>query len=186
MPPEYLTANSFSGYTDVAARPRYQDARMVSPLPDHRLRETPVPFADASVEDAMSHGVIHCAPETPLRTVARMMATHNVHAIYVFDYGDEADVNVELWGIVSDLDVAAAACGELDGRTARGAAVTPLQTVKSDQPLSDAAELMSLKGLTHLAVIDPASRRPVGVVSTLDVARAVAAGQGVREVQPSA
>jgi CBS domain-containing protein len=146
----------------------------------------PVPFCDASVADAMSHGVIRCAPETPLRAVARIMATYNVHAVYVFDYGDEADENVELWGLVSDLDVAAAACGEIDARTAGRSAVTPLLTVWSDQPLAEAAELMSLKGTAHLAVLDPVTRRPVGVVSTLDVARAIAAGQGVREVQASA
>lgn len=146
----------------------------------------PVPFGEASVADAMSHGVIHCQPATPLRSVARIMATYNVHAVYVFDYGDEADEAVEMWGLVSDLDVAAAACGEIDGRTAGEAAVTPLLTVTSDQRLAEAAELMALKGTAHLAVLDPVTRRPVGVVSTLDVARAVAVAQGVREVQPSA
>lgn len=154
-------------------------------LTDRPQREAPVPFAQASVADAMSHGVIHCAPETPLRTVARMMATHNVHAVYVFDYGDEADETVQLWGVVSDLDVAAAACGDIDARTAGESAVTPLVTVASNQPLADAAELMALKGTAHLAVLDPLTRRPVGVISTLDVARAVAAGQGAREVQAS-
>ena len=147
--------------------------------------ELPVPFGEASVADAMSHGVIHCAPETPLRSVARMMATYGVHAIYVFNYGDEDDESVELWGLVSDLDIAAAACGGLDGKTARESAVAPLHTVMSDEPLGVAAELMSLKGTAHLAVLDPASRRPVGVVSTLDVARAVAAETGIREIQAS-
>jgi CBS domain-containing protein len=151
------------------------------------LREDPViPFDEALVADAMSHGVIHCEPQTPLRTVARMMATHRVHAVYVFDYGREPDEAVELWGLVSDLDVAAAASGDIDIRTAGTAAVSPLHTVMSDEPLRSAAELMALKSLTHLAVLDPVTHRPVGVVSTLDVARAVAAGRGVREVEPSA
>jgi CBS domain-containing protein len=158
--------------------------RMNATVDQHE--RAPVPFCDAAVADAMSHGVIRCAPETPLRAVARIMATYNVHAVYVFDYGDEADENVELWGLVSDLDVAAAACGDIDGRTAGRSAITPLQTVWSDQPLAEAAELMSLKGTAHLAVLDPVTHRPVGVVSTLDVARAIAAGQGVREVQASA
>jgi len=146
----------------------------------------PIPFAEATIADAMSHGVIHCRPETPLRAVARIMATYNVHAVYVFDYGEEADESVELWGLVSDLDVAAAACGDLDGRTAGSSAITPLLTVESDQPLAEAAELMSLKNTAHLAVLDPVTHRPVGVVSTLDVARAIAVAQGVREVQASA
>ena len=158
--------------------------RMNATLDQHEAE--PLPFDEACVADVMSRGVIHCTPETPLRTVARIMATHNVHAVYVFDYGNEPDETVELWGLVSDLDVAAAACGEIDRRTAGGSAVTPLTTVMSDQRLAEVAELMSLKGTAHLAVLDPVTRRPVGVVSTLDVARAVAAGLGVREVQASA
>jgi CBS domain-containing protein len=145
-----------------------------------------VTFEEATVADAMSRGVIQCAPETPLRTVARMMATYQVHAVYVFDYGDEDDEDVQLWGLVSDLDIAAAACGELDAKTAAGSAVTPLQVVRSDQPLAAAAALMAFTGVAHLAVLDPETGRPVGVLSTLDVARAVAAGHGVREVYASA
>jgi CBS domain-containing protein len=33
---------------------------------------------------------------------------------------------------------------------------------------------MTESGVSHLAVVDPRTRRPVGVVSTLDIARAVA------------
>jgi CBS domain-containing protein len=124
----------------------------------------------------MSRGVIHCTPETSLRVVARLMTTHNVHAVFVFDYGNESDETTDLWGMVSDLDVAAAACGDIDACTAALSAVTPLQTVASDEPLTVAAQAMAFNGLAHLAVLDPATRRPVGVLSTLDVARAVAAG----------
>jgi CBS domain-containing protein len=48
-------------------------------------------------------------------------------------------------------------------------------TVTSDRRLSEAAELVVLNGIAHLAVLDPATQRPVGVVSTLDVARSIAA-----------
>jgi CBS domain-containing protein len=132
------------------------------------------PFDEATVADAMSRGVIHCTPDTSLRTVAQLMATHNVHAVFVFDYGSEADETAELWGMVSDLDVAAAACGDIDTSTAALSAVAPLQTVASDEPIATAAQTMALKGLAHLAVLDPATQRPIGVLSTLDVARAVA------------
>jgi len=33
---------------------------------------------------------------------------------------------------------------------------------------------MAESGVSHLAVVDPLTRRPVGVVSTLDIARAIA------------
>jgi CBS domain-containing protein len=64
--------------------------------------------------------------------------------------------------------------------------VTPLVSVASDQPLERAAQLMAEYGSAHLAVTDPRTERPIGVISTLDVARAIAAGRGVRETYPSA
>jgi CBS domain-containing protein len=136
-----------------------------------------LPFEEATVSEAMSWGVIHCTPETRLRTVAQLMTTHNVHAVFVFDYGNEADETTELWGMVTDLDIAAATCDDIDTCTAAISAVTPIHTVTSDAPLAVAAQEMAFNGLAHLAVLDPATRRPVGVLSTLDVARAVAAAE---------
>jgi CBS domain-containing protein len=136
-------------------------------------------FATARVADAMTTGVISCSPETPLRSVARIMARRHVHAVYVFDYGLEDDESVELWGLVSDLDLVAAARGEIDRKVARESSVTPLVTVRSDDPIEHAAQLMVEHEVSHVAVIDPATGRPVGVLSTLDVARVVAGeGQG--------
>jgi CBS domain-containing protein len=126
-----------------------------------------------TVADAMSAGVISCSPETRLTAVARLMATHRVHAVFVFEYGDEADEDVRLWGVVSDLDLAAAVAGGVLTRTARESSVTPLLTVHSGEPLARAAELIAQRGVTHLAVLDVETGRPVGVLSTLDIARAV-------------
>jgi CBS domain-containing protein len=128
----------------------------------------------ASVFDAMTSGLISCPPDASLRKVAQIMTRQRVHAIYVFDYGTEDDETVELWGLVSDLDLAAAGRGDIDVLTARDASVTPLVTVRSDDSLDHAAQLLSEYGVSHLAVIDPYSRRPVGVLSTLDIARVLA------------
>ncbi|HET7045224.1 MAG TPA: CBS domain-containing protein [Gaiellaceae bacterium] len=134
------------------------------------------PFGTETVADAMTHGVIRCSPDTPLRTVARIMAGHRVHAIYVFDYGDEDDETVALWGLVSDLDVVAAADADLDRITARDSAVSPLVTIASSDSLANAAHSMAETGVSHLAVVDPLTRRPTGVLSTLDVVRQLADG----------
>lgn len=152
----------------------------------HTEQKLPAPFETATVRDAMSPGVISCPPETPLRVVARMMATFNVHSIFVFEHQDEDDENPTLWAIVSDLDLVAASRLDVDARTAGASAVTPIVSVSTEAPIHDAAELMAQHGVAHLAVTDPASRRPVGVISTLDIARAIAAGNGVRETQASA
>jgi CBS domain-containing protein len=152
----------------------------------HMKQELPVPFEIARVSDAMSPGVISCPPETPLRTVARMMATFSVHSVFVFEHQDEDDEAPQLWGIVSDLDLVAAAQLDIDTRTAGASAVTPIVSVVSDAPLANAAELMAQHGVAHLAVVDPASHRPIGVISTLDIARSLAADHGERETYPSA
>jgi CBS domain-containing protein len=142
--------------------------------------ELPVPFETATVGDAMSRGVISCPAETPLRVVARMMATFGVHAIFVFDHAEE------LWAVVSDLDLVAATPLDLDAVTAGASAVTPLVSVAADSPIAEAGGLMAAYGVAHLAVTDGVSRRPIGVISTLDIARAVAAGRGPRETFASA
>ena len=138
---------------------------------DHRQQ---VSLARIHIADAMTTGVISCPPETSLQTVARLMAERHVHAVYVFDYGNEDDESVELWGLVSDLDLVAAAQGDIGRRTARDTSVTPLVSVRSDDSLARAAQLMAEYGVSHLAVLDPVSKRPVGVLSTLDIARVVA------------
>ncbi len=134
----------------------------------------PASFRDARVADVMTEGLISCAPSTPLRSVARLMATHRVHSVFVFDLGHEDDENVELWGLVSDLDLVAAAWADVDDQTAGESAVTPLVSVSRNDDLKHAAQLMAESGVSHLAVVDPHTRRPVGVVSTLDIARAIA------------
>jgi CBS domain-containing protein len=121
----------------------------------------------------MTSGVISCPPDTPLPHVAALMAREGVHAIYVFDYGVEDDETVELWGVVSDLDLVAAARGDIDELTARDACVTPLITARTDDMLDRAAQMLSENGASHLAVTDVFDGRPVGVLSTLDIARVI-------------
>ena len=145
-----------------------------------------MPFESATVGDAMSKGVISCRPETPLRVVARMMATYGVHAIFVFEHTEEDDEAQRLWAVVSDLDLVAATRLDLDSLTAGATAVTPLVSVPADSSIIDAGSLMAQYGIAHLAVTDPDTSRPIGVISTLDIARAVATGLGPRETFASA
>lgn len=126
-------------------------------------------FAASRVADAMTEGIVSCTPDTPLRTVAQLMAQHQIHAVYVFS-ADGA-----LWGVVSDLDLVAGARGDLDALTARDASVAPLLTIARDEPLERAARLFAETGGTHLAVVDGSTRRPCGVLSALDIARLIAA-----------
>jgi CBS domain-containing protein len=128
----------------------------------------------AVVAAAMTGGVISCGPETPLPDVARLMAERRVHAIYVFEDAEVDGDRTGLWGLVSDLDLVAAARTDFAALTARDAAVTPLVTVRGDDSLDHAAQLLAENGVSHLAVLDPLTARPVGVLSTLDIAGVVA------------
>jgi CBS domain-containing protein len=120
------------------------------------------------VADVMHAGVMTCAAETVLRDVAGTMATHRIHCVAVPAGPGGA---VEAWGIVSDLDViGAVAAGDIESRTAGEIAGTEALAISDDESVDRAVQLMSEHAVTHLVVVAAASGRPVGVISTLDVA----------------
>jgi CBS domain-containing protein len=121
--------------------------------------------------EAMRDVIVTCEPDTPLVEVAALMADHRIHCVVV----TEADSQTHApWALVSDLDLAAAAIEGIEGRVARQVSATPVVTVTSGEPLWRAAQLMTEHANPHLVVVDEATNRPVGILSTLDVA-AVAA-----------
>ncbi len=122
----------------------------------------------AYVEDVMHPGVFTCFFETPLETVARTMAAHQVHCVVGF--GDATDDDSRVWGLVSDLDVVAAAATDHVHRTAGTSAATEAVTIGPHESLRRAAELMTERGASHLLVVEPGSDKPLGVLSTLDIA----------------
>lgn len=132
------------------------------------------PFHEATVADAMHPGVLTCPPETSLITVARMMATYGVHAIVVTVPDDEGESSERGWAVVSDLDVAKAASMGHEDSTAGGMAQTKLVTVAPGETLQRAAQLLAEHEVSHLVVADTELDRPVGVISTLDIAAALA------------
>ena len=79
------------------------------------------------------------------------------------------------WGIVSDADLLRSAeSGDIDEEQARTIAAQPVVTIASSEALSHAAQLMIDRDVSHLIVLESRSARPIGVLSTLDVARALA------------
>jgi CBS domain-containing protein len=118
----------------------------------------------------MHHGVLTCRRDASLADVAELMATRRVHCVVVTDDADDPDA---LWGIVSDLDLAAASSvRDLDEQTAGAAAATTPLTVAPGETLQRAAQLMTEHGSAHLVVVDR-DGKPEGVVSTLDIAAAL-------------
>jgi CBS domain-containing protein len=135
----------------------------------------PVDLGSIEVAEAMHPGVLTCPLGTSLQDVARMMALYRIHAVVVFGEDTDDTDGPGLWGVVSDLDlVHAASTGELADFTAGGTAATPILGIAPDDTLQRAAQLMSEHDVTHVVVVDRTTTRPVGVLSTLDIARALA------------
>jgi CBS domain-containing protein len=130
-------------------------------------------LAHVRVRDAMHQGIISVHGDAPLRAVARVMAEHHVHAVVVTDPGDRDYP----WGIVSAVEVVAAAASGADPAAGEVAA-TEVLTISSDERLDHAAQLMSEHELSHLIVTDSANGHPSGVLSTLDIAAAYARSLG--------
>jgi CBS domain-containing protein len=127
------------------------------------------------VADAMHPGLISCSPDTPLRTVARMMATYRVHAILVTTHGGEKLPGGGAWGVISDTHLLRAAqADDLEEQASRAIAATPVLTVATADELAHAAQLMAEHEVSHLIVVEPRTARPIGVLSTLDIVRALA------------
>lgn len=122
------------------------------------------------VTDVMSDGLITCDTTTSLLVVARIMARARIHCIVVEGIREDRD-----WAILSDLDLVTASALGAHTQTAGEAAVSEPVTVSADETVERAAQLMAEHEISHLVVVDPRRERPVGVVSTLDVARALSA-----------
>lgn len=123
------------------------------------------------VGQVMRSRVLTCRAGTPARVLARMMVTHAVHAV-VLVAGEDADECVT--GIVTDRALAEAG---LEGREAVAEDLADRQatTVLADWSLEQAARQMLATGSAHIVVTDGRGT-PIGMISTLDLARMMAWG----------
>jgi CBS domain-containing protein len=132
----------------------------------------------ATVADAMHPGILSCDRDAVSTEVARMMASHHVHCIAVTAPSHDERAEPLVWGIISDLDLIGASLGSGSEPTAAALAQQPVISVKPSTPMLDAAQLMLTYRAAHLVVVDPDSQRPIGILSTLDVAGILAWGEG--------
>lgn len=134
--------------------------------------QKPARLGHVRVEDAMHPGVITCPAETPLREVARILTTKHIHCVVIpqiAGHGAQAS-----WSLLTALDLVGAAGEGIEDRTAVEIAATEPVTVSADDRLDRAAQLMAEHQVGHLIVVGAADGRPVGVLSTLDVAGVLA------------
>lgn len=126
---------------------------------------------ELTVGDAMHAGVFTCPEDASLETAAAIMAARSIHCVVVLEGPGEQ----KPWGVISDLDLVNAAFHRDAAEWKAGeAAGSPAVTIGSDQPLRRAAQLMREYGIAHLVAVDPETLLPLGVISTLDLARVIA------------
>jgi CBS domain-containing protein len=131
----------------------------------------------ATVADAMHPGILSCDADATLIDVARMMSSHHVHCIVVRGAPEGQAGEPLVWGIISDFDLLRAGLSRDAPDTAGELALAPIISVETSVALRDAAELMLAKGTSHVIGVDPETRRPIGVLSTLDIAGVLGWGE---------
>jgi CBS domain-containing protein len=134
-------------------------------------------FEHATVADAMHPGILSVSPDASLTDVARMMASRHVHCAAVMGISHEHGGESLIWGLISDLDVVKAGSEPESGQTAATLAQEPLISVEPSTPIREAARLMLSHGEAHVVVINPGTQRPIGMLSTLDIAGILAWGE---------
>jgi CBS domain-containing protein len=126
------------------------------------------------VRDAMQLGLFHCDAGDDVAAVVRTMAEQSIHSVVVAGIARRDHTGDHLaWGIVSDLDLMRALAPGADDATAAEFAGTEIVAVSPRESLATAVQLMTEHETAHLVVVSPDTGRPVGMLSTLDVVRAV-------------
>ena len=123
-----------------------------------------------TVEDYMHPGVVTCDAGTPLVTAARVLADERIHCIVVAAIEETSSGSRLAWGTLTDRDLLRALDSGAMGVTAGAIAAAEIVTVEPAESLARAVQLMNEHEITHLVVVR--TDFPVGVLSSLDVARA--------------
>jgi CBS domain-containing protein len=120
--------------------------------------------------------VLTCTRETPLITAAQRMAGEHVHALVVLEPRADGVVERYPWAVLTDRELLRNA-ERADELTAGDVASTDVLQILPSDPLTEVARRMVEHETTHAVVVDERTRRPVGVVSTLDIAGIVGWGR---------
>jgi CBS domain-containing protein len=128
-----------------------------------------------AVGDVMAREPILVRSDAALGDAVKLMEEHHVHGLPVVD-GAGA-----LVGVLSQTDLLRARATEFlwanwPGLSVRHLMSSPAITVLDSTPLADAARKMERHHVHRLVVVaDEDERKPIGVVSTTDLVRAMAA-----------
>jgi predicted transcriptional regulator len=128
------------------------------------------------VEKVMTKGVMAVELNTNAKDCARAMAKKGVSCAVITQQGSAV-------GIVTERDLVSKVMAEsIDAKNVlvRDIMSTPLITITPDAPLTGASEMMARYRVRRLVVVD-SSGALVGIITTGDIARALAERHGYRE-----
>jgi CBS domain-containing protein len=117
------------------------------------------------VQEVMTDRPRCVSPETPLSEAAQLMESENVGALPVLD-------GEELAGMVTDRDIVVRAIAmgkDPRGMPVREVSTRDVVTVRPDQDLSEALQLMASHQVRRLPVVDDGNRL-IGVLAQADLA----------------
>ena len=123
----------------------------------------------------MHHGVITCAPDTPVADVAATLDRHDISALVVIDENGDAV------GVISRTDLVNARfiapyMKHWRGLSAQHLMSKPVVSVTAETAIDEAAQLLVEKHIHRLVVVEKVHgrQRPVGILSVTDLAKHVA------------
>lgn len=129
------------------------------------------------VSDVMEKDVVTIDYNSSVEEAAKLMAKEGIAAVVIVREGTAI-------GIITERDIVSRVVAEeLDPRKVivRDIMSTPLITIKPDAKLKDAAKMMSEYGIRRLVVVDD-NESLVGIITTADIARALAAKKSFTDV----
>ncbi|MEM4312323.1 MAG: CBS domain-containing protein [Nitrososphaerales archaeon] len=122
------------------------------------------------VKDWMSRSVVSLDLSSSLEDIARVMREGKISSVVITDGGKPVGMITE-----RDLVIKVIAKG-LDYKSLRAKDIMsfPLITINKDKELEEAANLMIMKGIRRLVVIEDETKQMVGIITTSDIARSLA------------
>lgn len=171
-----------------------EDMKVISHRSPYRL----IP-RQMRVRDIMASPAVSVRRDSSLAEIVRLLLEADFHAVPVTD-ADDHPVGIITQGDLvrrADMPLRLGLLGEADdgvvgdfyeraaAMTAEDVMTSPVRTVREDQPVSDAIELMREHSLKRLPVVDEDDRL-VGVISRLDVFRAAVSGPAAERETPEA
>lgn len=152
-----------------------------------RTTDAATRLREARVRDVMTAELVTCTADVPLADVADLMVGHRIHSVVVLapPARDPLAEDVE-WSVLSDLDLVAAAPWGEPGAGAGTIAASPRTVVHVDDSLAAAALAMAENATSHVLVVEERGGEPVGILSALDVARALAPEEAEPAEPPAA